>query len=99
MYCSNCGSKIESNKNLCHNCGINPLSEYNYCPYCGKESSKDVCVHCGKSVCRFCGEIGPTKDGVCKLCKEETNSQALLAYLFVIGLVVFVFLKLIFSFF
>ena len=92
MYCSNCGSKIKNEFDFCPNCEADPLFEYNYCPHCGHESHEDICGYCGKSVCRICGTIGRTTDGICEKCEEEGfKNISLVRWIMIIVSIVLIF--------
>jgi len=51
-YCSNCGSKVDSNNKFCTNCGEKIEKPKDTCLNCGSKIKKDdkFCTHCGTHI-------------------------------------------------
>lgn len=52
MYCSNCGSEMNSNAAVCVKCGFSKGSGKNYCQNCGKPiiEGQAMCTNCGSYI-------------------------------------------------
>ena len=72
-YCSNCGSKLDTDSVFCPDCGNKLERDLNACPECGTRLKKDsiFCPGCGYKL-----KEADSKTKFCENCGEKINQKA-----------------------